>query len=223
MEQGFPNQYIRLCDREIVGRIITRPYDEVAAAFIIYNRYSPLLRKICLKVFDNNAAWYGDCQSDLYMYLKGENGDWDKLRNFEWRSGLAAWLGRIASRRFAEIKPLLTGNSKKILSIDSMEKQETPIQLPDKGIEEYAVRERNVLLMEAIGLLDIPEQKFVILKRLQGYSSREIAILLQKNWERHGVVKYNNKRQIVVPDAAYIDVTAKRAKNNLALIIKKLQ
>ena len=47
--------------------------------------------------------------------------------------------------------------------------------------------------------------------------------MLEKSWEKHGTVKYNSKRQVVVPDAAYVDVVSKRAKGNLAAIMKKLQ
>lgn len=43
------------------------------------------------------------------------------------------------------------------------------------------------MLLEAIGMLKDPDQKFVILKRLQGYNSKEIAELLTKAWEKHGV------------------------------------
>ena len=73
--------------------------------------------------------------------------------------------------------------------------------------------------MEAISLLKDADQKFVMIKRLQGYNSKEIAILLQKRWAKHGIVKYNNKKQIVVPDAAYVDVRTQRAKENLLKII----
>ena len=223
MEQRFLNDYKSMCDKDIVGRITTMPYDDVAAAFLIYNRYSPLLRKLYLKVFDNDYSWYEDCLSDLFMYLKGKSGNWNKLKNFEWKSSLATWLGRTAYHRFLIIKPMLTGNGTNIISIDNIEEQENIIELPDHSIEEYAVRERNIILMEAIGMLDIPEQKFVLLKRLQGYNSKEIAMMLEKSWEKHGTVKYNSKRQVVVPDAAYVDVVSKRAKGNLAAIMKKLQ
>ena len=76
--------------------------------------------------------------------------------------------------------------------------------------------------MEAIGQLKDDDQRFVILKRLQGYNSKEIAVLLQKKWQKHGIKKYNNKKELVVPDAAYVDVRTQRAKENLRIIIVEL-
>ena len=84
------------------------------------------------------------------------------------------------------------------------------------------VHEMHVLLMEAVGMLKDPDQKFVVIKRLQGYNSKDIALLLQKRWEKHNIVKYNNKKQMVVPDAAYVDVRMQRAKDNLEIILKKV-
>jgi len=86
-------------------------------------------------------------------------------------------------------------------------------------VEDYERRQLKVLLLEAVGQLDDPDQKFVILKRLQGYDSREIALLLQKRWEKHGIRKFNNRHEEVVPDAAYVDVRTQRAKENLRKII----
>ena len=149
--------------------------------------------------------------------------------NLEWRSSFGTWLGVTARHRFVEIKPILIGQCPNSLSIDgdtptalSTGKDRNPVQLPDNGVEDYDEKERKVILMEAISLLKDADQKFVMIKRLQGYNSKEIAILLQKRWAKHGIVKYNNKKQIVVPDAAYVDVRTQRAKENLQKIINKL-
>ncbi len=71
-------------------------------------------------------------------------------------------------------------------------------------------------------MLKDPDQKFVIIKRLQGYNSTEIARLMKKSWDKHGVKKYDNKGNIVDPTSAYVDVRAQRAKENLKEIIVKL-
>jgi hypothetical protein len=78
------------------------------------------------------------------------------------------------------------------------------------------------MLLEAIGQLKDEDQRFVILKRLQGYNSKEIAVLLQKRWKKHGIIKYNHKNELVVPDAAYVDVRTQRAKENLKIILINL-
>lgn len=44
MELTFLNNYTELNDKEIVDKIINKPYNEEAAAYLIYNRYDPLLQ-----------------------------------------------------------------------------------------------------------------------------------------------------------------------------------
>lgn len=203
--------------------------NEEGVAFLLYNRYDPLLHKLYLEIYGKQYDLYGDCLNDLFIYLKSGEPVWRKLRNLEWRSSFGTWLGVTARHRFVEIKPILIGKCPNALSIDgdtstalSAGKEGNPVQLPDNGIEEYEEKERKVILMEAISLLKDADQKFVMIKRLQGYNSKEIAILLQKRWAKHGIVKYNNKKQVVVPDAAYVDVRTQRAKENLQKIINKL-
>lgn len=203
--------------------------NEEGVAFLLYNRYGPLLHKIYIDIYGKKYDLYDDCFNDLFAYLKSGEPAWRKLINFEWRSSFGTWLGTTARHRFAEIKPYLIGKIPNTLSIDgdtstalSTEKDGNHVQLPDNGVEEYEDKEQKVILMEAISLLKDADQKFVMIKRLQGYNSKEVAILLQKRWAKHGIVKYNNKKQIVVPDAAYVDVRTQRAKENLQKIIKKL-
>lgn len=224
MELIFKHKYIDLTDKEIVSKIITLPYNDEAATYLLYDRYSPKFRKLCKDIY-NNLDWYDDCMDDLFDYLKGKELDWNKLRTFEWRCQFSTWIGTTARHRFIEIKPFLIGRIENPLYINGNgndDENSHTIQLPDGGVEEYEERERKIILMEAISLLQDEDQRFVIIKRLQGYNSKEIAILLQKRWAKHGIVKYNNKKQVVIPDAAYVDVRTQRAKENLKNIITKL-
>ena len=120
-----------------------------------------------------------------------------------------------------EIKPYLIGKIKNTISIDDDEDKE-PIQLPDNGSEEYEKRKRKIILMEAIGLLKEPDQKFVILKRLQGYNSKEIAEMMKQSWDRHGIQKYDVNGNVVTPTPGYVDVRTQRTKDNLRKISVKL-
>ena len=230
---AFHQNYEGYTDRELVELTILPPTgkkpNEEGVAFLLNNRYDPLLHKIYLEIYGKQNDLYGDCLNDLFIYLKSGEPVWRKLINLEWRSSFGTWLGVTARHRFVEIKPILIGKCPNTLSIDgdtstalSTGKDINPVQLPDNGVEEYEDKERKVILMEAISLLKDADQKFVMIKRLQGYNSKEIAILLQKRWAKHGIVKYNNKKQIVVPDAAYVDVRTQRAKENLQKIINKL-
>lgn len=223
MELYIHKKYAKYSDEEIVSSIIDPPHDEEAAAYLIYNRYSPLLRNIYRKVFENDASWYGDCINDLYLFLRGKNLEWNKLKTFEWKSKFSTWLSKAAYNRFLEVKSTLKGKITNPVYIDENYRTDLSFQLPDDGEQDYERREKNILLLEAVNMLEDLDQKFVILKRLQGYNSKEIALLLQKRWEKYGIVKYNKKKQIVVPDAAYVDVRMQRAKDNLEIIIKNLR
>lgn len=223
MELHFHKKYVKYSDEEIVDSIVKPPHNEEVAAYLIYNRYAPLFKNIYRKVFENDPSWYGDCLNDLYLFLRGKDLEWNKLKTFEWKSKLGIWLSKIAYNRFLEIKPILIGKMKNIVYIDDNYDNKTSLQIPNDDEQDYERRERNVLLLEAISMLEDPDQKFVILKRLQGYNSKEIALLMQKRWEKHDVVKYNKKKQIVVPDAAYVDVKVQRAKDNLEKILEKLR
>ena len=218
----FLNNYAELNDKEIVNKIINKPYNEEAAAYLIYNRYDPLLHKLYREIYDKDPSWYEDCLGDLFGFLKGKERDWNKLRTFQWRSKFGAWLSSTARHRFIEIKPYLIGKIENPFSIDDTDGDKTPVELPDNGGEEYERLERKILLMEAVGMLKDPDQKFVILKRLQGYNSKEIAELMKKSWAKPGIKKYDNKGNLVVPTSGYVDVRTQRAKENLKEIIVKL-
>lgn len=221
--------YEKMTDQQLVEKVTRVPVGEAvneeAVAFLLYNRYAPLLSKLYKAVFQTHKGYYEDCLGDLFVYLKGRDRNWNKLRNFEWKCTFGTWLKPIAYRRFMKIKPYLIDNVPMSVSISTGgdEEDEHPkLQLPDVSPEELARNERKVLLLEAIAMLKDEDQKFVILKHLQGYNSKEIAELLQKRWDKYGIVKYNNKKQVVVPDAAYVDVRQQRARKNLQKIINEL-
>lgn len=56
MELIFKHKYIELTDKEIVTKIITLPYNEEAATYLLYDRYSPKFRKLCRDIY-NNLYW----------------------------------------------------------------------------------------------------------------------------------------------------------------------
>lgn len=211
MNLPLDSKYANLSDREIIDSIITEPYNEEAALYLLYVRYSPKFKKLCSDVYRTYDVYY-DCVDDLFIFLKGSNLNWDKLRSFEWRSKFSTWIATTALRRFVEIKPLLIGKIGKTLSMDectSFEKDE----------ESYERRMRKVMLMEAIMQLEDADQKFVILKTLEGYDSSEIALLMAEKWRNEGIVRHDNKGNAVVPSAGYVDVRRQRARVELKRIL----
>lgn len=218
MQLPFAHIYKQLSDKEIVDKVVTAPYNEEAAVYLLFDRYNPLLVKIYRRVFDNSPDWYDDCCDDLFAYLKGNKMDWSRLRSFQWRCQFSSWIKSTAGNRFLEIKPYLIGKIPFLVSIDD---EAHPVQLPDNGEEDYERVQLKILLLEAIRELEDSDQKFVVVKRLEGYNSQEIAELLKKAWEKHGV-KRIDKGHEVIPSAAYVDVKISRAKVNLKEILSQM-
>ena len=214
-------RYMTQTDKELVEAIIRIPPDEGAAVFLLYEKYTPKFKKLYTDIYQD-MSWYDDCMNDLFAYLKGKNQDWRTFRTFEWRSKFSTWIGQVARNRFLEIKPYLIGKIEKPLSIDDNENGKKPVVLPDEYLEDYERRQRKVLLMEAVGLLKDMDQKFVILKTLQGYNSAEIADMLALKWQKEGTEKYDNKGNLVTPTPGYVDVRRQRAKEQLKRIIVEL-
>ena len=214
-------RYMTQTDKELVDAVTRIPPDEGAAVYLLYERYTPKFKKLYMGIYQD-MSWYDDCMNDLFAYLKGKNHDWNTLRTFQWRSHFSTWIGQVARNRFLEIKPYLIGKIEKPLSIDDNENGKKPVVLPDEYQEDYERRERKVILLEAIGLLKDMDQKFVILKTLQGYNSDEIASMLALKWQKEGTEKYDNKGNLVIPTPGYVDVRRQRAKEQLKRIIVEL-
>ena len=213
MDFTFREHYRDLNDRQLIERITTPPHEEEAAVYLIYEKYSPKFRKLCRQIY-GDMEWYEDCLADLYDYLRGTDEHWYKLTTFQFKSQFSTWISTIAFRRFVELKPRFLG-----LSSDSVPVEQT--HLPSPTDNDYEIRERRVMLLDAISRLENGDYKFVILKTLEGYSSEEIAQLLELRWRKHLVVKFNKSNEQIFPTAAYIDVLRQRAKQELKTTLKR--
>ena len=217
MDFQYRLDYSKLSDKQIVVKILADPHDEEAAAYLLHDRYAPLLLKEYSSL-TNDGTWYDDCVDELFIYLRDKDYSWHALACFEWRSTLGYWLKKVARSRFLEVLPKLIENGGRNVSIDSDESEKTKVQIPDGGAEIYERRLRKVMLMEAIGLLN-DDEKFVIIKRLQGYNSKEIAELLDKKWKEQNFVMYNHKGEVVVANVEYVDSKAQKARKHLKKIM----
>jgi RNA polymerase sigma factor (sigma-70 family) len=211
MKLQFRTNYDDCSDKELVDKIIKPPHNEEAAAYLLYNRYDPLLKS----VYQNMAKsffWFDDCVSELFINLKGKGSDWHALSTFEWRSSLGYWLKGVAWNDFKSTLKKVAPPTVILLSIDEEDEKGNTMQLPDGGEKEYERIQRKIALLEAIGQLENANQKFVVLKRLQGYNSREIADLLKKRWKKYGIEIYNGRNELVIPTATYVDSCMQHAK-----------
>lgn len=218
MELIFKRKYKKLSDKEIVDKIINKDkHDEEAATYLLWDRYSPLLHKLFLDII-KDMEWYDYAVESLYIYLRGEDGAWHKLSAFEWRSSFGYWFKKTSYHHFLDVRKHLIEDKKIFVSIDDDENENGPVPLPDGGEEAYNTLQRKILIMEAIGMLKDPDQRFVVLKRLQGYNSKEIAELMQQAWDKHGIVRMDKGKR-VIPTLGYVDVRMQRAKEELRKLI----
>lgn len=223
MELRKQIDYSVFTDEHIVELILVPPHNEEAAAFLLYDRYNPLLHKVYYDL-TRESFWFDDCIVELFMHLRGRDASWHPLSTFEWRSNFGCWLKGVALHKFQEVLPRLIENRGRNISIDNDDPEKTKVQLPEEDEEDYELRMRKVMLLEAIRQLEDDDQRFVMFKRLEGYNSNEIALLLQMRWLKYGIVKYGYKKDskekhIVVPDASYVNIRAQRAKKILRKLI----
>lgn len=221
MEFQYRTNYDDFTDKDIVDKIVKPPHNEEAAAYLLHNRYDPLLKSV-YQDLTPNFSWFDDCVSDLFIHLKGKEYDWHALSTFEWRSSLGCWLGGVARNNFKVTLAKVAPKKVIIVSVDEEDRNGNTIQLPDGGEEEHIRLQRKLALLEAISQLKNDNQKFVVLKRLQGYNSREIAELLKKRWDKHGIKLYNSKNELVIPNPTYVDSCMQHAKAVLKITIVEL-
>lgn len=216
-------RYTALSDREIVDRII-REHDMEAGVYLLWYRYESLIHSHYTNVFNNSISYlYEDALISLYITLCGENGEWKKLASFNWQCKFSSWLSIVSLRYFYSIKDKMQ-REYEVCSIsinDVDEKLEEEVDMNDNVIDHNSAR---LLLIESIGQMKNEYFKYVLLKRLQGFNSTEIANMMKTLWEIQGVAHKDSKGCIITPSAAYIDCLTQRAKKELrGFILSKIK
>jgi len=216
MEFQYRLDYSKLSDKQIVERVLAEPHDEEAAAYLLHDRYAPLLKSL-YGFFTQDDFWFDDCINELFIHIKGKDGSWHTLASFEWRSTFGYWLKRVAYSKFKKLLPELIENGGRNVSIDKDNPQKPKLQVSDGG-ESFERVLRKVLYLEAVNKLN-DDERFVIMKRMEGYNSREIAMLLDMRWKKYNIVKFNHDGELVVADVAYVDSKAQKARKHLKEIM----
>lgn len=209
-----PN-YKELTDREIVDLIIAIPHNEEAAYYIIFYRYRGLLFNVYRYYFGNTFYWFDDCLNELFLSLRGAKGEWKSFANFEWRSSLRTWLIKVARNKFLECYYRMIDIEGDGISIEKRGGSKEPVD-PNRAI-------LMIELMEAIGKLADESYKFCVIKHLEGYSHKEIAVMLKQKWDMDGTIVYNKKKEIVIPSEGYVNVQIQRAKEELRELMHGLK
>ena len=220
MQIAYHQQYKDLDDRQIIDLVLSDGNEE-AMLFLIFERYLPLLKKLCIRYY-GDLYYLEQLQVELLILLKAN--DWHPVRGFGWRSSFGTWLGTVAGNLFIKKMPELIGIDKFPVSIgENGEDGEVNIPEPEPPHENDM---HMTLLIEAIQQLEDKDQRFILLREFDGYTPKEIARQLEayrRKENRLKTKKVNGQIEEIIPSAEYIHMLKGRAKDNIRVIISELK
>lgn len=207
--------YIALTDKRLITLVLDEGNEE-ALLYLIYERYEKKLKYYAFRYYDS-LEYYEDLCNELYLHLKGANGDWSVLRSFQWRSSFSTWFSSVASHLFWKKRRELLGLGDDSDSID-VDNGEQPLPEPKPETE----NEQRVMLLEAINRLRDEDDRLIIIKELEGYNHKEIAEMLVEKRKREGKVTYY-RGKVVVPNARYVDMNKHRALEEIKVHVEQIK
>ena len=220
MQIAYHQQYKDLDDRQIIDLVLSDGNEE-AMLFLIFERYLPLLKKLCTRYY-GDLYYLEQLQVELLILLKAN--DWYPVRGFGWRSSFGTWLGTVAGNLFIKKMPELIGIDKFPVSIgENGEDGEVNIPEPEPPHENDM---HMTLLIEAIQQLEDKDQRFILLREFDGYTPKEIARQLEayrRKENRLKTRKVNGQIEEIIPTAEYVHMLKGRAKDNIRDIISELK
>lgn len=153
-----------LNDRELVALLIAN--DPEAIEYLFFNRCNGMFAHIIRSVFGSQGT-KEELITEFYLYLF-EN-DWEKLRNFEFKSGLNTWLTVVALRFFKKKRVSQT----KLIVIDP----QLIVENQKNEADDYdIIHEMSRLeLYQAIDRLSKPRERYALLADLTGKRAEDIA------------------------------------------------
>ena len=220
MQIAYHQQYKDLDDRQIINLVLSDGNEE-AMLFLIFERYLPLLKKLCMRYY-GDLYYLEQLQVELLILLKAN--DWHPVRGFGWRSSFGTWLGTVAGNLFIKKMPELIGIDKFPVSIgENGDDGEVNIPEPEPPHENDM---HMTLLIEAIQQLEDKDQRFILLREFDGYTPKEIARQLEayrRKENRLKTKKVNGQIEEIIPSAEYVHMLKGRAKDNIRVIISELK
>lgn len=207
MPMGKNDIYESYSDRDLIDATLSG--NEEAAIYLIYNRYYGDIRYLCFSYCKSH--WYVDdvCQ-EVFLALKGKNGDWRTLATWTGLSTFRTWLNSVVCHWLQKNRDYLIGlREKKLYS----EKEDDPDPVEQVAAVQPTSEDAmlKVMLLEAINGLSNADQRLVILKELQGYSHEEIADILNQVRRQENRIKLDKAGNEILANAAAVDVLKQRA------------
>jgi len=207
MPMGKNDIYDTYSDRDLINAIISG--NEEAAIYLIYKRYYKDMRYLCLDCYRSHE-YIDDLCLEVYLLLKGKNGDWQPLSTWTGLATFRTWLNRVVRNMFLEKRETLIGFREKKLYSENEDDPDPVEQVAAiQPTSEDAMM--KVMLLEAINKLSNPDQRLVILKELQGYSHEEIADILNQVRRQENRIKLDKDGNEILANAGAVDVLKQRA------------
>ena len=153
-----------LDDRELVALLLAN--DQDAIEYLFFYRCNGMFAHIIHSVFGSQGT-KEELITEFYLYLF-EN-DWDRLRNFEFKSGLNTWLTVVALRFFKKKRIFQT----KLVAVDP----QLIVEHQKNETDDYDIfHEMSRLeLYQAIDRLSKPRERYALLADLTGKRAEDIA------------------------------------------------
>lgn len=207
-------KYSLLSDKEIVDQILSG--NEEAMMYLLFDRLAKDIRFFAYKIF-GTLDFIDDLTTDLYLYLKGTNLDWELLKSFQFKSSLRTWMSSIISRFFIKKR-------KEMLATEVLESTiDTAITIYLDDQTQMTRDSRLAIVLEAINQMKNEEQRLILIKELEGYNHTEIAQMIAEKRKCEGVRKTYKGHEVVI-DARFVNIQKQHAVEQLKKIlgVKKL-
>ena len=153
-----------LSDRQLVDMLLTN--DEKVVEYVFFHRCDGMFARVINDIFHSQVK-KEELITDFYLYLSAD--DWQRLRQFEFRSELSTWLTVVAIRYFNQKKDEIQTNLGNLE--ESLMKEVR--QIPD-DFDLFDEMSR-VELYEAIDKLPKSRERMAILGELAGKKAETIA------------------------------------------------
>jgi len=202
-------KYSLLSDKEIVDQILSG--NEEAMMYLLFDRLAKDIRFFAYKIF-GTLDFIDDLTTDLYLYLKGTNLDWELLKSFQFKSSLRTWMSSIISRFFIKKR-------KEMLATEVLESTiDTAITIYLDDQTQITRDSRLAIVLEAINQMKNEEQRLILIKELEGYNHTEIAQMIAEKRKCEGVRKTYKGHEVVI-DARFVNIQKQHAVEQLKKIL----
>ena len=207
------NPYDALSERELIDSILSG--NEEAAIYLIYNRYYRDLRYLCFD-YCGSHEYIDDVCHEVYILLKGKNGDWHPLSTWKGLSTFRTWLNHTVQNYLCNYREDLIGLSEKKLYSEKEDDQD-PVEKVESHYPSIEENMQKVLLLEAINKLKNEEHRLIFIKELQGYNHAEIAEMVNLLRAKENRLRIDEHNHPIFVDAKTID----RIKQQAMVQLKK--